>query len=521
MSGAKRIAKNLSALFSSHVVNAFQQLALTPVFLHYYGIAGYGEWLALTAAVSYLGTLDMGVQTYVNQDLTIRYHRGDMKDFHVQQSTALRLMLGVVFAAATVALVVFALPLQSWLKMDGSHGAPPLNPLSVQITVYLLALQVLSNIIFGFIQGNFMIVQKAHIGAHWGNAKALSIILAGLIAVVLRQPFPVIAAAQTSAVILTGLAMLTNLRFLAPQIFPTLRYWDGSSVPKILGNSGHFALILSCTMLLFQMPMLIMARLAGPAVVAAFSLMRIIFSMSRQVLGALTLSMGPEITQQYAQKDLKSLIRMYGISERMIFAAIPFFSVGVLASSPLLLRIWAHKEGLFSIYPYCLCSLISILMAAKEHKLQFQYSTNEHHLMARAMFGSYLTLVIVSIFLVGHFGVMGFLWAWLTVEAGQLAYTVHLNHELFRSAGKLEVTYLVRMLALSITGVGVCAYVVPRWVEHGSLLVSAAIPVLISLILAALSYPLFGVSEVLQQVKARLARRRMKPEMMPPSEALP
>ena len=32
-------------------------------------------------------------------------------------------------------------------------------------------------------------------------------------------------------------------------IFPTLRYWDGSSVGRILGNSGYFGLIYASTLL--------------------------------------------------------------------------------------------------------------------------------------------------------------------------------------------------------------------------------------------------------------------------------
>jgi O-antigen/teichoic acid export membrane protein len=96
MSGLKGIAKNLTANFGSHAVAVLQQVALTPLFIREYGAAGFGEWLTLSAAVSYLGTLDFGIQTFVNQDLTVRYHRGDMEGFHVQQSTALRMLLGIV-----------------------------------------------------------------------------------------------------------------------------------------------------------------------------------------------------------------------------------------------------------------------------------------------------------------------------------------------------------------------------------------------------------------------------------------
>ena len=52
MSGLKGIAKNLTASFSSHLVAVLQQVALTPLFLHNYGVAGFGEWLTLSPSVT-------------------------------------------------------------------------------------------------------------------------------------------------------------------------------------------------------------------------------------------------------------------------------------------------------------------------------------------------------------------------------------------------------------------------------------------------------------------------------------
>src|SRR5580698_5643685 len=127
MSGLKGIAKNLTANVSSHVAAVLQQVALTPLFIREYGAAGFGEWLTLSAAVSYLGTLDFGIQTFVNQDLTVRYHRGDMEGFHIQQSTALRMLLGIVCAVALLSLTALAMPIEHWLRMDGSGNGPALS----------------------------------------------------------------------------------------------------------------------------------------------------------------------------------------------------------------------------------------------------------------------------------------------------------------------------------------------------------------------------------------------------------
>ena len=72
----QRILKNLGALFTGKVISIIQQIVVPPVFIHRYGDAGFGEWLALSSSVAVLSTLNFGVQTYMNQDLAVRFQSG-------------------------------------------------------------------------------------------------------------------------------------------------------------------------------------------------------------------------------------------------------------------------------------------------------------------------------------------------------------------------------------------------------------------------------------------------------------
>jgi len=116
-----RIVKVMVALLTSNVVNLITKLLLPPIFLYIYGTTLYGEWLALSGAVAYLSTLNFGIQTYITQDLTVRYQRNDLERYHLQQSTSLRVLLGILGTAAVVCLVVFTLPVQNWLRLTLSQ----------------------------------------------------------------------------------------------------------------------------------------------------------------------------------------------------------------------------------------------------------------------------------------------------------------------------------------------------------------------------------------------------------------
>jgi O-antigen/teichoic acid export membrane protein len=513
MSGIKGIAKNLSALFSGHAINILQNLVQVPFFIHSYGTAGYGEWLALSAAVSYLGTLDFGVQTYVNQDLTVRYHRGEMVDFHVRQSTALRLLLGIVASVAALGTLTFFLPLQQWLRMDGSVGnSPILSAEVVHWAVYLLALQMLVNIPAGYFFGTFMVIGKAYIGGYWSNVKNLLLFISTISLVWFHASFKSLALAQLFSVAVAMLAAMVHLRAIAPDIFPTLRFWDGASVRTILSQSGYFALIYSSNFLVYQVPIVILQRSLGPIVVALFSIMRTIFSMTRTQMSTLSQAMAPEITTLYARKDWPVLSSLYNYSERLIFSLIPMVNIGALYLSPFLLTVWihgAHGRGMFLPQAYLLCAAVTITMSIKEHKYNFQVSSNTHKELGLFMFGSYMLMGALWIVVIPHFGIYGLLWVWLGIEMCQLIYTVWLNMLLFKSYEQLELKYLVRILVFSATLLLISTRAL-IWSLRLPLSLQVVATIALCGVIFMLDFPLFHLVPVLRKFRERLKQRSVR-----------
>jgi O-antigen/teichoic acid export membrane protein len=111
----QRIFKNLLAMFTSRLISILQQVVLPPLFIARYSVGQYGEWGVLYGAVSALSMLNFGVQTFMNQDLAVRFNRGEIDGYHVRQSTALRLLCGVALVASVLCLVIFFIPLDTWL----------------------------------------------------------------------------------------------------------------------------------------------------------------------------------------------------------------------------------------------------------------------------------------------------------------------------------------------------------------------------------------------------------------------
>ncbi len=499
MSTLNRISKNLLALFTGNGINIIWNLVLPPIFLHKYGTSLYGEWLALSASVSYLSTLNFGVQTYVNQDLTVRYHGGQREGFQVQQSTALRLLMGIAAVGSVLSLALFLVPLKRLLHLSISQH-------EATWAAYFLALQILINILFGYFGGSFMVVARSHRGTHWNNIQRVSIIVVTAGMAWVHSSFAVVALAQLLTYIACLIGILIDIRISASDIFPTLRYWDGKAVAGILKPSGYFAMIYASTFLSFQLPVLILQRMVGPTIVVIFSLMRTIFSMARQILNGLTQSMGPEITRLYGKKDWAGLSLLYNYSERFIFFCIPIVNLGVLSVSPLLLTLWLHKGGLFSLPLFAMSSAISIVMCAKEHKYNFQFSTNTHEALARFMFLSYAVMALAAVALIFEFGVMGLMVAWLSTEVLQMAYIMRLNIHLFAESEKLDIKYVWRLSIISAAMLGMVTFVLQATFDM-AIVIRIAVALGEGIVIALLAYFAFDMNLVLQRFLPKMSQR--------------
>lgn len=494
-----RILKVMAALMTSNVVNLITKLLLPPIFLYRYGTTLYGEWIALSGAVAYLSTLNFGIQTYVTQDLTVRYQRHELGRYHLQQSTSLRVLVGILGSAAGLCLVVFALPVQHWLRLTLSQQV-------TSLTLYLLALQVLLGVLFGYFTGMFMVLSRAHTGVLWVNGLRLTMVLVTSAGAWMRWSFPALAGLQVAVYVLGILMVLLHIRGVAPEIFPKIGLFDRSAVGAILRPSSYFGLISMSTFLSYEVPVLILQREAGPFVVVAFTVMRTIFSMCRQMLNAVTQAMGPEITRLYGRQEWRELTAVYTYSERLIFLAIPVVNLGVLIISPVLLTIWLHKPALFTVFPYMMMAAISMTLSAKEHKFQFQFSTNTHEKLARIMFFSYIALAILAVPMVHWLGELGFLYTWLGVELFQIVRIIGLNQELFAHTGEHRLTYVYRLMALCGAGLLISGVILSRtyqdlyrWQFVAGFGVSA--------VLAVAAFFLFDMRAVVQKLYARIGHR--------------
>ena len=484
------------------------QLLLPPLFLRHYGVDGYGEWLTLSAAASYLGTLNFGLHNFANNHVTIAYNRGDKEEVNVIQATAFSIVLGMVAIISALAAVIFLLPVSSWLHLK------TLSPAAASATIYLLGLQMLIRMIFGFLQTAFLVVGAFHRGNNWLNFLSVVTLLSTAALVLLNAPVVWIAASQVMATLLFTLLVGLDLYIKAPVAFPRLKFTSRTRLMDILKPSGYFGMLFSLSFLVYQLPVVILQRMLGPTQVVVFSITRTVYSMSRQALTSVSIAMGPEITEMFGRGNWAGLLRLYDLSERAVFALVPLATLATFLATPALMTVWLHQPGLFHMSVCVFMAFISAAAGIKEHKYQFQISINQHAEMARFLFFTYLAMIACMVPAVRWFGIQGFLALWLATEISQIIYIVALNKRLFKKFSVLEMAPLHRIAAVLLFGMAACWWIA-KAMGHQPLAVQVAVTILFTVVLFVVEYPIFGLEALRHRLTARFLPSKPQEELTP------
>jgi O-antigen/teichoic acid export membrane protein len=498
----RRILQLLVVSFLGQGVTVVTQLLIPPFFLLFYanGIAVYGEWLALSAAVNYLGTLNFGVQTYANNQTTILFNRGNTEGAKTIQASAFRLLALLFLFCALVGICGLFVPIAILLNLKHVSAN------AASVTVLLLALQVGAAMFLGMLTNSYMVVGRLHRGLYWASAQRLSSVLGMAVAVYFRSSFPVLAGVQLASFLLFLGLVLIDIRITAPVLLPSIRYGNWKTVASILKPSAHFGILAVAGFLTWQGPVIIIVRVLGGEAVGVFGLVRTVFQMARQILMIASNTISQDITLLCGKEDWRALRRLYDLSERVVLFLTPIVTIGSLLLAPFLFAIWLHKRSLYDPLLCLLMAMVSAVLGIKEHKIQFQQSSNEHEKLSLVMLTGYSIMLLVSAFAMHFFGLSGFILTWLAWEIVLTAFVLRLNDGLFPPEHTITIKPVVRLaifMSIAFVVSGALAFREATWPLDFVVLTAACTTVLFGIA----AYFVFGVAEIRTLLAARLKRR--------------
>ncbi|MBI3870622.1 MAG: hypothetical protein HY299_19000 [Verrucomicrobia bacterium] len=426
----KRVFQTAMALGLGQMLQILGQWCLPPVFLASYGVDGFASWLLLTAAVSHLNTLDFGLQTFLINELTLLRQRGEMDRFQSLQSVGLRLSLGLMSLGCVFCLGVWLIPVERWMRASLSTG--------IKGALCLLGLQMLGLILFGQMSGLFRVMGHPRLGAHWQNAqRAVNLGVTAMLAWS-GKSFWMIAAGQLISLAGVFLSMMVVLSRAFPEALPRWGRWDRNEALRMTRQSAFFGLFSINQLLVFQLPLILLAQFGDATAVVTFSTARTLFSSARQISNVALAALSPELTRLMGLRDRAGLARAYQWAEPLLYGLSLMGGAVVFVLSPAVVGFWLRRPELFQPGFFALMFAASLCMQVKELKLYFQHATNEHVRTAAFTTATYALMLLWGPLALLFGGSSSLIAGWIATEIVQGLFIHRCNSRLMGANGRLE-----------------------------------------------------------------------------------
>jgi len=333
----RRILPAANAIFIGHMIPRIGSIILVPLFLRNWSPTLYGEYLALFAAVSYLSSLDIGMQQASVNRLTQAYAKGALTEYRTVQHTTLVFYLMLATAVTClVTVLAWLLPLSRWI------GLKLTTPPTAGRVIVLLAIFAMWSLPVRLITATYQSTGNLARTQWIGNLQQILVVALSGIVLIAGGGMLSIALLQVASIGLIALWVLIDLRRNSPDLFPGVVDANLSVLKSLAHPSLLFALLLVGNLIAFQGSTLVVSAVMGGLAVAVLSISKAIIDLIRQVLYSITLALCPDFARMEALGEFERL----KVVHRLAVAATATITLALAASvwyeGPQIITLWTR-----------------------------------------------------------------------------------------------------------------------------------------------------------------------------------
>ena len=310
-----------------------------PLTVGYLGRERYGLWMTALAMLSFVSFLDMGLMPTLLNRMSGAHARGDVQAFRTYGGCGI--LVGAVICASGVLLSFGALfipwaDLLNVVDPVARREAGHLVCLLMGLSFAILGVAVLDNIYAARME---IARPKA-----WATAAAAAGFLLLLAGIRLKAGLPVLAALNLSPVLLYRGVLLAELLRREPELFRP----DPETVPAVLKGlipaSALFMGIQCAAAVSSALPNLLVARSAGMAEVAEFSIVYRLFNMPLFLVAGMLPAFWPAFTAAWEKGDLGWLRRWVVRAPAITTLVLGAYLLVMVFAGRTLIRLWTLGE---------------------------------------------------------------------------------------------------------------------------------------------------------------------------------
>jgi O-antigen/teichoic acid export membrane protein len=399
----RRLMLGFISNWISKLAGTIIQLVRVPVFLHFWSVPLYGEWLIISSIPDYLAFSNIGFGSVAGAEMTMMEARGERESaLRVFQSCwwLITILLGVAGVILTTSLLL--------VPDVGRHlHLHAIGDLDARWILFYLGTSVLLGQLEQLLQSAYQCVGRYPYGSFLKSCFSLAAFGCTIVMVTLGYG-PRTAAL---ALALANIAGTIILAILVRRDIPWLRFgWSYASFAEIRRLSGPAiaymgfpignALNLSGTLMAVQYAL-------GPTEVVIFSTARTVSRVALQMVQMVNNTFQPELSIAFGADNVKLLRTLHRRSCQMAIVIALFIIAAMLSLGPWFLSHWTGGKVPPSRALLSILLLVVLLYALWSTSSTVATAINKHQgLAAWYMAGTGVT-VVATYFAAKHYGLYG------------------------------------------------------------------------------------------------------------------
>ena len=394
-----KLFRNLGANFYGQLITIAIQLISVPLFLHYWGVTLYGEWLILSAIPAYLSLSDIGFASVAANDMTIRVARDDKNGaLEVYQSIWIFISAVSFLVGCLLALIFYSIPVNSLFSI--SH----ISLEQTQRLLVVLMLYVLVGLQGGVLSAAFRCVGSYAYATLLNNTIRLTEWALSMVALAFGGGVLVVAIV-TLLIRLLGLIVMWVVLY-KQESWLRLGYAQASilRIRELMKPAVAFMAFPLGLALSLQGMVLVIGMTLGSAAVVIFTAYRTLTRLLVQIITMLNQAIWPEISSAYGAGKIELVKHLHHKVSSVTFwiALLAVITLGLIGEW--MIGIWTRHAFEQNH------TLLVLMLATVFLNVLWQTSwvvlmaTNQHQKITLAFIvtsGSALLLAIIIIELMG------------------------------------------------------------------------------------------------------------------------
>lgn len=395
------------------------QFIQVPVFLHFWSVPLYGEWLILNSIPTYLSFSNTGFGNVAGNDMTMLVAGGDRESaLRVFQSCWWLIVTICATLTALLSGALYFLPAAKLLKISS------ISETDTKWIVFYLAVSMLLSQLEMLLQSAYRSIGRYPYGTFVKSAMALIAFACTLVSVALGKGPRTTAAVYAVATIAGTLFLSLLVKHDLPWIEFGWRRASLAEVKRLVRPAVAFmAFPVGNSLNLFG-PQLALQYALGPVAVVVFVTARTVSRGALQMVQMVNSTFEPEMTLAYGAKDMDLTRSLHRRACQLALIVAVVVVIGVMTVGPYFLHAWTGghvppSRGLLSIL-----LLVVIVFSLWSTSSTLMTATNQHQRLAVVYLGATFVTCIACFFLADWQGVYGAAAALLISEVAMNLYVV-------------------------------------------------------------------------------------------------